>query len=219
MLSDEQITGIKKQLLEQINSNFPEDQKSQMISQIESMDANQLEEFLKQNNLIQQADSQENSDPSQCIFCKIIRGEMPTYKIDENDFAIATLDIRPLSKAHSLIIPKEHITSPDQIPEQVKQLGTKIAEKIKQEYSPEKVEVKIQNMFGHEVINLIPIYSGQELNQSREPAPEEELKKIQEELTREVIQQPEQSFEQEPEKEQEPEILTEENTWLPKRIP
>ena len=44
-----------------------------------------------------------------CIFCKIIKGEIPCHKIYEDDDFIAFLDIRPLNKGHTLIIPKKHI--------------------------------------------------------------------------------------------------------------
>jgi histidine triad (HIT) family protein len=43
-----------------------------------------------------------------CIFCKIIKGEVPSYKIYEDDFVFAFLDINPLAKGHTLIIPKKH---------------------------------------------------------------------------------------------------------------
>lgn len=45
---------------------------------------------------------------SDCIFCKIIAGEIPSYKIYENDYTCAFLDIRPLHPGHTLIIPKKH---------------------------------------------------------------------------------------------------------------
>lgn len=44
-----------------------------------------------------------------CIFCKIVRGEIPCYKIWEDDFAIAILDAFPSIKGQVLVIPKEHI--------------------------------------------------------------------------------------------------------------
>lgn len=43
-----------------------------------------------------------------CIFCKIINGEIPSYKIYEDDKIISFLDINPVSVGHTLIIPKEH---------------------------------------------------------------------------------------------------------------
>lgn len=46
-----------------------------------------------------------------CIFCKIISGEIPSTKIYENDHIIAIEDIHPKAKIHSLIIPKVHINS------------------------------------------------------------------------------------------------------------
>jgi len=43
-----------------------------------------------------------------CIFCKIIKGEIPCAKIYEDEKFLAFLDIRPLNKGHTLVIPKEH---------------------------------------------------------------------------------------------------------------
>ena len=43
-----------------------------------------------------------------CIFCKIITGELPCYKVYEDDEFIAFLDIRPLNPGHTLVIPKKH---------------------------------------------------------------------------------------------------------------
>jgi histidine triad (HIT) family protein len=43
-----------------------------------------------------------------CIFCKIVRGEIPAYKIAENDNFIAFLDIAQIVRGHTLVIPKDH---------------------------------------------------------------------------------------------------------------
>lgn len=45
---------------------------------------------------------------SDCIFCKIVAGEIPSKKIYEDDSHIAFLDIFPASRGHSLVIPKAH---------------------------------------------------------------------------------------------------------------
>lgn len=44
-----------------------------------------------------------------CIYCKLVKGELPVYKVDENEHALAFLDISPLSKGHALVIPKKHV--------------------------------------------------------------------------------------------------------------
>lgn len=46
-----------------------------------------------------------------CIFCKIIRKEIPANIVYENDFVIAFKDIKPVSKIHIVVIPKKHIES------------------------------------------------------------------------------------------------------------
>ena len=43
-----------------------------------------------------------------CLFCKIIAGQIPCYKIYENDRVLAFLDVSPVSKGHALVIPKAH---------------------------------------------------------------------------------------------------------------
>jgi len=44
-----------------------------------------------------------------CIFCKIIKGEIPSTKVYENDYLIAIKDITPKAKVHILVIPKLHV--------------------------------------------------------------------------------------------------------------
>ena len=43
-----------------------------------------------------------------CIFCKIVKGEIPSFKLFESDKTLAFLDIQPLSRGHALVIPKHH---------------------------------------------------------------------------------------------------------------
>lgn len=54
---------------------------------------------------------------SDCIFCKIINGEVPSDKIYEDDKVIAFKDLDPQSPVHFLVIPKEHIPSVNHIDE------------------------------------------------------------------------------------------------------
>ena len=48
------------------------------------------------------------SDPN-CIFCKIVRGEIPAKKVHEDDEVLAFHDVRPQAPVHLLIIPKHHV--------------------------------------------------------------------------------------------------------------
>ena len=45
---------------------------------------------------------------SDCLFCKIIAGEIPCFKLFENDDTLAFMDINPANEGHALVIPKEH---------------------------------------------------------------------------------------------------------------
>lgn len=55
---------------------------------------------------------------SDCLFCKIIKGDIPCEKVYENDFVFAFRDINPQAPEHILIIPKEHIARIENIQEE-----------------------------------------------------------------------------------------------------
>jgi histidine triad (HIT) family protein len=59
----------------------------------------QIEDFLinKRRNIM-----------NDCIFCKIVKGEIPCFKVYEDDRVLAFEDINPISEGHTLIIPKRH---------------------------------------------------------------------------------------------------------------
>jgi histidine triad (HIT) family protein len=52
-----------------------------------------------------------------CLFCRIIRGEVPAKKVFEDDVAIAFNDINPQAPTHVLVIPREHISTLDDLDE------------------------------------------------------------------------------------------------------
>lgn len=53
-----------------------------------------------------------------CIFCKIIKGEIPSEKVYEDDMVLSFKDISPCAPAHVLIIPKKHISNLNEITEE-----------------------------------------------------------------------------------------------------
>lgn len=52
-----------------------------------------------------------NASVETCIFCKIVRGEIPSRKIYEDDEILAFHDISPVAQVHFMLIPKEHVES------------------------------------------------------------------------------------------------------------
>jgi len=52
-----------------------------------------------------------------CIFCKIIKGEIPSFKLFQSSTVFAFLDIQPLSRGHALVIPKHHGRTLTDIPD------------------------------------------------------------------------------------------------------
>ena len=54
-----------------------------------------------------------------CIFCKIIKGEIPSYKVYEDESVLAFLDIAPVNYGHTLVIPRSHYKNLEEIPEEI----------------------------------------------------------------------------------------------------
>jgi histidine triad (HIT) family protein len=54
-----------------------------------------------------------------CLFCKIVAGEIPSYKTFEDDKMLAFLDVNPATRGHTLIIPKDHHEAMHDIPTEI----------------------------------------------------------------------------------------------------
>jgi histidine triad (HIT) family protein len=205
MISQEQIPEIKKQLFQQIKTTLSEDKQESARQYIESLNAEQLEEFLEKNKLIKTG--QEGSQTQQCAFCSIVSGEIQSYKIDENKDAIAILEINPISEGHVLIVPKKHNK---EIPKDIFSFAEKITKRLKTIFKPKEIITSSANLFGHEIINIVPVYKDETINSQRHQAKPEELENLQE------------SLKEKPK----PKTITKPKTqklkgklWLPRRIP
>ena len=75
-----------------------------------------------------------------CIFCKIVQGEIPSFKVYEDDNVLAFEDINPVSEGHTLIIPKNHAENLFEISSQdlaaVQAASQKVAKAIKEALNP-----------------------------------------------------------------------------------
>ena len=180
-LTKEQAEQIKEQLLKQL-VNFPEDKREEMKEQVLAMSEEELEEFLKQNQLAQQGRTPSTNSPNQeqqCIFCSIVDGKVSSYKIDENKDNIAILEINPVSNGHTLVIPKQHLET-EKIPSNAFTLAKKIAKKIKSKLKPKEVQISAKSMFGHSVVEILPLYGNE--SGERKKADEKDLEKLQKQL-------------------------------------
>ena len=93
-----------------------------------------------------------------CIFCKIVKGEIPNQTILEDENFLAFNDINPTRKIHVLIIPKEHYDSFDVIPPKIMSAMTefiqKVASKLNVRESGYRLITNIGNDGGQEVYHL-----------------------------------------------------------------
>ncbi|MEL7532361.1 MAG: HIT family protein [Bacteroidota bacterium] len=76
-----------------------------------------------------------------CIFCKIVRGEAPSWQVMESEDAYAFLDIHPASRYHTLIIPKKHYRDIFDIPEAELQSVIALSRRVAKLYE-EKLGIK-----------------------------------------------------------------------------
>ncbi|MBQ8142596.1 MAG: HIT family protein [Bacilli bacterium] len=73
----------------------------------------------------------ENKNTS-CIFCKIARGEIPSYKVYEDNEILAFLDINPASRGHTLVVVKEHVDDVTKCPRHLLDRAFEVAQMIAQ---------------------------------------------------------------------------------------
>lgn len=205
MLTKDQATKIKEQIYAQIEqANIPN--KEEIKKEIAQMDEKALEEFLAQQNAAQQQ--------GKCIFCSIADKEIPSFIINENPEALAVLEINPISLGHTIIIPKIHAK---EMPKKAVELAKHIAEKLKV-LAPKKIDILPSEMFGHDILNVLPIYANETLDSPRKKASDEELKTIYEKV-KETKAEENLPEEQKQEKPKEKKPITDKDMWLPKRLP
>jgi histidine triad (HIT) family protein len=108
------------------------------------------------------------------IFSKIIAGEIPSYKIAEDDKFYAFLDIRPLYRGHTLVVPKEEIDyyfdlDNDLLAESIK-FCKKVAAAQKEVIECNRIGVTVMGLeVPHAHIHLIPINSMKDMSFEQEP--------------------------------------------------
>lgn len=219
MLTKEQEETIKKQIISHIEESFPEDKKSFARKRIESMNSEELEEFLKKNNLATSQEGSSSKGESQCVFCSIVSGDIASNKIDENESAIAVLEINPVSKGHVLVIPKEHTAShKKEQKKNIENLIKNVSKILEKKLKPKKVLVSPSNLFGHEIINIIPQFDDETADSKRNHANPEEILELQKLLSTKKEAQ-EKKVEKIKTRKPKPEKIDEKKMWLPRRIP
>lgn len=126
---------------------------------------------------------------SMTIFSKIISGEIPSYKITENDRFFAFLDIYPLMKGHVLAIPKTEVDNlwdlTDDYLSEILLFAKPIAKAIEKSFSCDRCGISVVGLeVPHVHIHLVPINSADDLNFTRPKLKltNEQLKEIQEKI-------------------------------------
>jgi len=128
------------------------------------------------------------------IFAKIVKGQIPAYKVAENEDFLAFLDISPVAKGHTLVIPKKEVDYlfdlDDQTYVELQQFAKKVAIGLKKAISCKKVGVMVLGLeVPHAHIHLVPMQSeGDLLNFSRKlKLTGEEFENIAARIAKEII--------------------------------
>jgi histidine triad (HIT) family protein len=131
---------------------------------------------------------------SDCIFCKIVAGELPAHKVDEDESTIAFMDINPGTRGHLLVIPRRHARDLLEIdPEDLKATvvaAQRLAQRVQDRLGADGVnllnsrgEAAWQTVF-HFHLHVIPRYKGDPLRLPWEPKPgdQDEIAAVADEL-------------------------------------
>jgi histidine triad (HIT) family protein len=213
-LSQEQIEEFKKQIMQQIETSFSEDKKGPAIERVNAMNDEEFIEFLKKNKLLGSESGQEEqqeSNSNESPFRLIVEGKIPSYVIDENKDCIAVLEIKPVSKGHIIVIPKNIVSPPSKIPKSVFSLAKRISKKIEKNFKPKEVIISSSQALGEIIINILPIYTNESLSSPRKQISKEELETIKSILEKKKkVKQA-----------RKPRVkkLEESKIWFPRRIP
>lgn len=105
-----------------------------------------------------------------CIFCKIVNGEIPSYKIYEDDSVFVFLDINPDTNGHTLVIPKKHYKDIFDIDEDtlkhIFNIAKKIMEQLKEQLHCDGFTLVQNNGVVQEVkhfhLHIKPVYTNEE---------------------------------------------------------
>jgi len=123
------------------------------------------------------------------IFSKIIAGEIPSYKIAENEKFFAFLDIFPLRQGHVLVVPKTEVDKLFDLPEdylkEILLFARPIAHAIEKAFDCNRCGISVIGLeVPHAHLHLIPINSSNDLNfnQPKPQASAESLKNVQEKI-------------------------------------
>ena len=127
------------------------------------------------------------------IFTKIISGEIPSYKVAEDENYFAFLDISPLAKGHTLVVPKKEVdyifNLEDDILARLHIFSKKVAKAIESVVDCKRIGVAVIGLeVPHTHIHLIPINNVSDIDFSREKLklPDEELKEIAKKISEKV---------------------------------
>jgi histidine triad (HIT) family protein len=125
------------------------------------------------------------------LFTKIVNGDIPCYKVAENDEFLAFLDIMPLKHGHTLVIPKMEVDYifdlEDEVLGRMMQFSKEVAIKIKKAFPCKKIGVTVIGLeVPHAHIHLVPINTMNDMNFANEKLSlsPEKLKEIAENINR-----------------------------------
>ncbi|CAF9907610.1 Adenosine 5'-monophosphoramidase [Imshaugia aleurites] len=114
-----------------------------------------------------------------CIFCKIIKGDIPSFKLFESERVLAFLDIQPLSQGHALVVPKAHGSKLTDVPDDQLEEILPVAKRLAKATGSENYNILQNNgRLAHQEVDHIPKPNQQEGLGIGWPASETNMEKL-----------------------------------------
>ena len=107
-----------------------------------------------------------------CIFCKIVAGEVPAHKVYEDDSVLAFLDLHPLNPGHALVIPKQHTEEFQDMGgplfEHVMLVVQVVTRAIKKATNPKRVGLMVLGFdVSHAHVHVVPLNERNDMSSER----------------------------------------------------
>ncbi len=114
---------------------------------------------------------------SETVFSKFASGELPCDKIYEDDETLAFLDFNPVTKGHTLVIPKQAIDHLDDCPPElyaaVFETVRKVSARLRDKLGAKRIALVVHGLdIPHAHVHVVPLYTGKELKLARRSSPD-----------------------------------------------
>ncbi|MFH1802189.1 MAG: HIT domain-containing protein [archaeon] len=173
MISKEDLDIARKQLSDQVEGMPEGPQKEAARTQLAKLSDEAV------SAMVEQQRGEGGAQGQKSIFRMIVEGTVPSKKVDEDSDVVAVVSIRPVSKGHVIVIPKQLAKEEKDLPSSAMKMAKKISKKMVSKLKASRTEIQASRAFDEIILNVIPVYDGPvNVNSVAYEASEEELERV-----------------------------------------